>query len=71
MVVLLILLFLTPASPVLYGWIVETETEQLPFPSHIQIPSYWFEIGNYFSADDDDFRVLVLPEDDFYQMHRI
>jgi len=66
--VFLSLMFLIPPAPMVLGWVAETKTEQLPFPSYVQVPSYWFEIGDYFSADVDDFRVLVLPDDDFYQM---
>ena len=67
-VIFLSLVLLIPAAPMVLGWVAETKTEQLPFPSYVQVPSYWFELGNYFSADVDDFRVLVLPDDDFYQM---
>jgi glycosyltransferase involved in cell wall biosynthesis len=65
---LLILIFVIPSAPMFLGGTMETKTEQLPFPSYVQIPSYWFELSNYFSGDADDFRVLVLPDNDFYQM---
>ena len=56
------------SAPMLLGLVVETKTEQLPFPSYVRVPNYWFELGDYFSKDTDDFRVLVTPDNDFYQM---
>jgi hypothetical protein len=64
----LCLILVIPSAPMFSGLAVETKTEQLPFPSYVRVPKYWFEVGDYFSKDTDDFRVLVTPDDVFYQM---
>lgn len=56
------------SAPMFLGFVVETKTEQLPFPSYVRVPNYWFELGDYLSKDTNYFRVLVTPDDDFYQM---
>lgn len=67
-VAVLILTIMVSSAPIFLGLVAETKTEQLPSPSYVSVPEYWFKLGDYFSNDTDDFRVLVTPDDDFYQM---
>ncbi len=42
--------------------------EDEPFSSRIQIPSYWYQATGWINSQQGNWRVLVTPLDDFYQM---
>ncbi|MGD0342915.1 MAG: alpha-(1-_3)-arabinofuranosyltransferase family protein, partial [Bacteroidales bacterium] len=47
---------------------IETKTQQLPFSSYIKIPDYWFQATDWINHQNGDYKVLITPLDDFYQM---
>jgi arabinofuranan 3-O-arabinosyltransferase len=47
---------------------VETKTQQIPFSSYIKIPNYWYEAINWLNSQPGDYKILITPPDDFYQM---
>jgi hypothetical protein len=57
-----------PSLPLITGEAIDAKTELLPFTSYVKIPQYWFEIGQFFDSLDENYSILVLPNDDFYQI---
>ena len=47
---------------------IETKTTQLPFSSYIKIPDYWYEATDWLNNQPGDYKILITPPDDFYQM---
>jgi len=47
---------------------IETKTQQLPFSSYVKIPDYWYEAINWLNSQPGDYKILITPPDDFYQM---
>jgi len=62
-----ILAFMVGAFPIFINPI-ETKTDQIPYSSNVKIPQYWYEINDWFSSRAGDFRILVTPLDDYYQV---
>jgi len=63
----LIIIFIISSYPLMTNPI-ETKTSQLPFSSYVKIPSYWFQAASWLNTQRGEFRVLVTPPNDFYQM---
>jgi hypothetical protein len=64
---IIIITFMIVAYPLVTNPI-EAKTEQLPFSSYIKIPDYWHETTNWLNSQLGDYRILITPPDDFYQM---
>ncbi|MEM0217107.1 MAG: alpha-(1-_3)-arabinofuranosyltransferase family protein [Candidatus Bathyarchaeia archaeon] len=47
---------------------IETKTEQLPFSSYIKIPDYWKQAADWLNNQPGNYKILITPPDDFYQM---
>ncbi|MDH5770738.1 MAG: YfhO family protein, partial [Candidatus Bathyarchaeota archaeon] len=62
-----IITFIIAAYPLVTNPI-ETKTQQLPFSSYVEIPDYWDQATNWLNRQPSDFKILVTPPDDFYQM---
>ena len=65
--VLLALVFLASVYPLLDNETI-ISIEDSEFSSRVQIPDYWFQATNWLNNQQGDWRVLVTPLDDFYQM---
>jgi hypothetical protein len=62
-----ILILIVSAFPIITNP-VETKTEEIPFSSYIQIPQYWYEANNWLNNKAGDYRILITPLDDYYQV---
>lgn len=47
---------------------VNTPVENVTFPSSIQIPNYWYQATNWINTQQGNWKVLLTPMDDYYQM---
>lgn len=47
---------------------IETKTEQIPFSSYVKIPDYWYQATGWLDNQLGDFKILITPPDDYYQM---
>ncbi|MGQ9507362.1 MAG: alpha-(1-_3)-arabinofuranosyltransferase domain-containing protein [Candidatus Bathycorpusculaceae bacterium] len=47
---------------------IETKTTRLPFSSYVKIPDYWNEATDWLNNQAGDYKILIAPPDDFYQM---
>ena len=65
--VVAIIFFSIASYPLFTGEIVAGERGDLP-SMHLQIPDYWYEAANYVNDKQEDFRLLMLPKDEFYQL---
>lgn len=63
----LILAFIVTAFP-LFTNPIENKTEQLPYSSYVKIPQYWYETNEWLNNKSGDFKILVTPLDDYYQL---
>lgn len=63
----LILIFIVTAFPIFMNPI-ENKTEQIPYSVYVQIPQYWYEVNEWFNTKAGDFKILVTPLDDYYQV---
>jgi 2-polyprenyl-3-methyl-5-hydroxy-6-metoxy-1,4-benzoquinol methylase len=63
----LVLFLLSPIFPIVANPL-ETKTQQLPFSSYVHVPQYWHEANALISSQSGDFRVLLTPPNDYYQM---
>jgi hypothetical protein len=45
---------------------IETRTSQLPFSSYIIIPNYWQETSDWLNNQSGEYKILIMPPDDFY-----
>ena len=59
--------FLVSALPLFTGF-VDTKTDELPYSSYVQIPQYWFQATDWINNQQGDWKVLLTPLDDFYEM---
>ncbi len=65
--VLCITVLVLPGWPLMTGTVVLAA--QSGFPSqHVRLPAYWASMANFVNRSAPAGNVLVLPEDDFYQM---
>jgi arabinofuranan 3-O-arabinosyltransferase len=55
------------AHPMFTGEVIPDRRPILP-PSHVTIPSEWFQAARYVNSQPADGKLLVLPRSDFYQM---
>lgn len=67
-VIFIIGIFLVSTFPLLTGGVISGKTEQLPFSSYVKIPDYWYQASDYINGQKGNFRVLLTPGDDYYQM---
>src|SRR6185437_15570824 len=58
---------IAPGFPLMTGAIAPNSRPVLP-PSHVSVPGYWTAMASYVSGSAPPGNLLVLPEDDFYQM---
>ncbi len=63
----IVLSFIISAFPLFINP-VESKSEELPFSSYVQIPQYWFEAADWINTQPGDWKVLLTPLNDFYQM---
>ena len=61
-------IFLVSTFPLLTGDVMLNKTQAVPFSSYIKIPDYWCQASNYLNSQKDNFKVLLLPGDDYYQV---
>lgn len=66
-IALLVAMFITISFPLVTNPL-ETRTSQLPFSSYVSVPDYWYQASGWLNSQSGNFRVLVTPGDDFYQM---
>jgi hypothetical protein len=62
-----ILIFILSAFPIITNP-VETKTEEIPFSSYVKIPQYWYEANDWLNNKAGDYRILITPLDDYYQV---
>jgi hypothetical protein len=62
-----ITIFIIAAYPLVTNPI-ETKTQQLPFSSYVKIPDYWYQATDWLDNQQGDYKILITPPDDFYQM---
>lgn len=60
-------MLITSAFPILTNPI-ETKTQEIPFSSYVKLPSYWNETANWVDSQEGEFKVLITPFDDYYQV---
>jgi glycosyltransferase involved in cell wall biosynthesis/O-antigen/teichoic acid export membrane protein len=58
---------LAPGFPLMNGTVAPDQRPVLP-SVHVSVPAYWTEAASYLNGSAAPGNVLVLPEDDFYQM---
>jgi hypothetical protein len=63
----IILIFIVATYPLVTDPI-ETKTQQIPYSSRVKIPDYWYQAAEWLNAQHDDYKVLVTPPDDYYQV---
>ncbi len=66
-VVLLVTSFLVPSFPMFTGQIIPSRSGDT-FSPYIKIPDYWYSAAEYLNNQPGSFRVLLMPNDDYYQM---
>jgi hypothetical protein len=64
---LLVIILLVSVFPILKGS-MNNESEALPFSSHVKVPDYWYQAADWINSQPGDWRVLLTPINDFYQM---
>ena len=65
---IIICIFLIGVFPLFTMPFQSNETQALPFSTYVNIPSYWYQASNYINDQKGDFKVLLTPADDYYQM---
>ena len=69
-VAVLILSIVISAGPMFLNNVAETQNPQIPFSSYVNVPSYWNQVGTFFSKDNSDYKILVAPDDPYpYQAY--
>ena len=58
---------LAPGFPLITGAVAPDHRPVLP-PSHVRVPEYWTAMASYLNGSAPPGNLLVLPQDDFYQM---
>jgi hypothetical protein len=58
---------LAPAFPLITGAIAPDHRPLLP-ATHVRVPAYWTAMASYLNGSAPSGNLLVLPEDDYYQM---
>ena len=58
---------LAPGFPLLTGAVAPDHRPQLP-STHVSVPAYWTAMASYLNGSAPPGNLLVLPDDDFYQM---
>ncbi|MBI2647439.1 DUF3367 domain-containing protein, partial [Candidatus Woesearchaeota archaeon] len=64
--VILPLIFIASTFPFITGEVIKDNKKDFPFSSYVVIPSYWRNATSWLSNQTGDFRVLVMPNNDFY-----
>ena len=67
-VIFIVCCFLSISYPLLTGEAITGKTEALPFSSYVKVPDYWYQATNYINSDPEECRVLVTPNDGYYQV---
>ncbi len=62
-----LLLFCIASYGIFTGEIVPAQRKDLP-SVQVKIPNYWYEAAEFINSQPDEFRVLMLPKDEFYQI---
>jgi len=62
-----ILILAVSAFPVLTNPI-ENKTELIQYSTYVSIPQYWYDVNEWFNNREGDYRILVTPLDDYYQV---
>jgi len=62
-----ITIFIIAAYPLVTNPI-ETKTQQGSFSSYVKIPDYWYQATDWLDNQHGDYKILITPPDDFYQM---
>jgi 2-polyprenyl-3-methyl-5-hydroxy-6-metoxy-1,4-benzoquinol methylase len=65
--VCLVLVLVSPILPLISNPL-ETRTQQIPYSSYVQVPQYWHDANDWLNNQTGDFRVLLTPPNDYYQM---
>jgi hypothetical protein len=65
--VFFIVLFIGASYPLLTDPI-ESRTQQIPYSSRVRIPEYWYQATEWLNGQHDEYKVLVTPLDDYYQI---
>lgn len=60
--------FIASSFPFITGEVISGKTKQLPFSSYVSIPYYWYNASTYLNSEGEDFKVLLTPNNDFYQV---
>ncbi|SNQ59715.1 membrane hypothetical protein [Candidatus Methanoperedens nitroreducens] len=60
--------FMISTFPLITGQILDTGPPDFRFSFYFQIPDYWYQTSNYINNNIEDSRILITPDDDFYQM---
>ena len=47
---------------------MNTNTGAIPFSSHVKVPDYWYQATDWVNDQPGDWKVLLTPLDDFYQI---
>jgi len=66
--IVVISLILLNAWPIATGDVVP-EIEGTFNDRRVQVPAYWDDVSNWINRQDGDWRVLLLPQNPFYQVH--
>ncbi len=64
---LLIVIMLVSVYPILQDS-MNTNTGAIPFSSHVKVPDYWYQATDWVNNQHGDWKVLLTPLDDFYQI---
>ena len=59
--------FVVASLPIVTGF-VDAKTDELPFSSYVQIPQYWYDTTDWINNQPGDWKILLTPLNDFYQL---
>ena len=63
----IILILIVSTFPLLTNPI-EQKTKEIPYSSYVKLPDYWYQASKWLDSQKGDFRTLVTPIDDYYQV---
>ena len=66
-VICIVLVFSVSAFPMFMNPI-ENKTELIPYSTYVNVPQYWYEANEWFNRNAGDYRILITPIDDYYQV---
>jgi len=62
---ILILIFVVTVQPL----VIPIGNLEKPVSSYVKIPPYWFQATSWINGEQGDWKVLITPLDDYYQMN--